>query len=95
MLEIDAAFSSLPKTKPPLPKAPRADLAPVEGKEGPRSSKAGGFEGAACQMEAINTAEFSATPTIIEQKPTAEKTADKKPEKESKKKDPPKDPEKK
>ena len=60
MLEIDAAFAPLPKGKPPLPKAPRADTAPVEGKEGPRSSKAGGFEGAARQMEAINTQEFSA-----------------------------------
>jgi hypothetical protein len=71
MLEIDAAFAPLPKSKPPLPKAPRADLAPVEGKEGPRSSKAGGFEGAARQMEAINTQEFSATPTTVDKKPEA------------------------
>jgi phage tail-like protein len=71
MLEIDAAFAPLPKGKPPLPKAPRADLAPVEGKEGPRSSKAGGFEGAARQMEAINTQEFSATPTTVDKKPEA------------------------
>jgi phage tail-like protein len=71
MLEIDAAFAPLPKGKPPLPKAPRADTAPVEGKEGPRSSKAGGFEGAARQMEAINTQEFSATPTTVEKKPEA------------------------
>ena len=48
----------MPSAKPPLPKAPRADIAPVEGKEGPRSSKAGGFEGAARQMEAINTQEI-------------------------------------
>ena len=43
MLEIDAQFQPMPRTKPPLPKGPRADLAPVEGKEGPRSSKAGRF----------------------------------------------------
>jgi hypothetical protein len=71
MLEIDAAFAPLPKGKPPLPKAPRADIAPVEGKEGPRSSKAGGFEGAARQMEAINTQEFTATPTTVDKKPEA------------------------
>ncbi|HWE27955.1 MAG TPA: phage tail protein I, partial [Polyangia bacterium] len=33
MLEIDAQFQPMPRHKPPLPKAPRADLAPVEGKE--------------------------------------------------------------
>jgi phage tail-like protein len=54
MLEIDAQFQPMPRSKPPLPKAPRADLAPVEGKEGPRSSKAGGFEGAAREMAPIS-----------------------------------------
>src|SRR3954471_17217129 len=69
MLDIDAQFAPAQRTRPPLPKAPRADTAPVEGKEGPRSSKAGGFEGAARQMEAINTQEFSATPTTVDKKP--------------------------
>jgi phage tail-like protein len=69
MLEIDAAFAPATRTKPPLPKAPRADIAPVEGKEGPRSSKAGGFEGAARQMEAVNTQEFTASPTTVDKKP--------------------------
>ncbi|HEX6839794.1 MAG TPA: hypothetical protein VF334_24630, partial [Polyangia bacterium] len=69
MLEIDAQFAPAPRTRPPLPKAPRADTAPVEGKEGPRSSKAGGFEGAARQMEAINTQEFTASPTTVDKKP--------------------------
>ena len=69
MLEIDAQFEPAKRTKPPLPKAPRADTAPVEGKEGPRSSKAGGFEGAARQMEAINTQEFTASPTTVDKKP--------------------------
>ncbi|HWE29878.1 MAG TPA: hypothetical protein VHB97_17830, partial [Polyangia bacterium] len=59
------------RTRPPLPKAPRADIAPVEGKEGPRSSKAGGFEGAAREMQALNTQEFSAPPTTVEKKPEA------------------------
>jgi hypothetical protein len=36
--------------KPPLPKAPRADDAPVEGKE-VRTNKAGGFEGAAREID--------------------------------------------
>ena len=53
MLEIDAAFAPATRTRPPLPKAPRADTAPVEGKEGPRSSKAGGFEGAAREMAPV------------------------------------------
>jgi phage tail-like protein len=69
MLEIDSQFAPTPRTRPPLPKAPRADTAPVEGKEGPRSSKAGGFEGAARQMEAINTQEFTASPTTVDKKP--------------------------
>ncbi|MCA1665227.1 MAG: hypothetical protein LC659_13350, partial [Myxococcales bacterium] len=94
MLEIDAAFAPLPKGKPPLPKAPRADLAPVEGKEGPRSSKAGGFEGSARQMEAINTQEFSASPTSVDKKPETKK-ADSKPDPKKDPKPEKKDPEKK
>ncbi|HEX8950854.1 MAG TPA: phage tail protein I [Polyangia bacterium] len=78
MLEIDAAFAPAARTRPPLPKAPRADTAPVEGKEGPRSSKAGGFEGAARQMEAINTQEFTASPTTVEKKPEAKDAKEKK-----------------
>lgn len=58
MLEIDAAFAPMPKAKPPLPKAPRADTAPVEGREGPRSSKAGGFEGAAREMAPISSTQM-------------------------------------
>ena len=97
MLEIDAAFAPATRMRAPLPKAPRADTAPVEGKEGPRSSKAGGFEGAARQMEAVNTQEFTASPTTVEKKPSAEQ---KKPEEKKKTKigtpvDEKKDPEKK
>jgi len=90
MLEIDAQFEPAKRSKPPLPKAPRADTAPVEGKEGPRSSKAGGFEGAARQMEAINTQEFTASPTTVDKKPEPKDKAPKKDPKGEKK-----DPEKK
>ncbi|MGZ3408401.1 MAG: phage tail protein I, partial [Polyangia bacterium] len=101
MLEIDAQFAPATRTKPPLPKAPRADLAPVEGKEGPRSSKAGGFEGAAREMapvsntqamEVIKTEEMAPQKTQTKvQKPTATD------EKKTKvgREDPKKDPEKK
>ena len=54
-LEIDDGFAPVPRGKPPLPKAPRADTAPVEGREGPRSAKAGGFDGGAREMGAIST----------------------------------------
>jgi phage tail-like protein len=37
-VDIDAQFAPAARKKPPLPKAPRADNAPVEGREGPRSS---------------------------------------------------------
>jgi phage tail-like protein len=90
MLEIDAQFQPMPRTRPPLPKAPRADTAPVEGKEGPRSSKAGGFEGAAREMapisatmamEVLKTETMAPvkTQTQIKQPPekAPEKTADK------------------
>jgi phage tail-like protein len=53
-LEIDDGFQPLPRGKPPLPKAPRADTAPVEGREGPRSSKEGGFDGGVRAMQAIS-----------------------------------------
>jgi phage tail-like protein len=96
MLEIDAAFAPLPKTKPPLPKAPRADLAPVEGKEGPRSSKAGGFEGAAREMAPISNTQAMEAIKTEEMKPQATQTKVQKPaKKDEAKKDPPKDPEKK
>ena len=97
MLEIDAQFEPTKRTRAPLPKAPRADTAPVEGKEGPRSSKAGGFEGAARQMEAINTMEFSAPPTTVDKKPEKEskKTKIGVPTEEKKPDEPKKDPEKK
>jgi hypothetical protein len=108
MLEIDAQFQPMPRSKPPLPKAPRADTAPVEGKEGPRSSKAGGFEGAARQMEAVNTQEFMAPSTTIDKRPVADTkkapaAEEKKPDDKPKAKtkvgtpvdDPKKDPEKK
>jgi phage tail-like protein len=76
MLEIDAAFAPMQKSKPPLPKAPRADTAPVEGKEGPRTSKAGGFEGAAREMAPIsNTQAMEAIKTPVEElKPVATQT---------------------
>ena len=51
---LDDGFQPAPRSKPPLPKAPRADTAPVEGREGPRSSEAGGFGQAARQMQAIS-----------------------------------------
>ncbi|HEY2748325.1 MAG TPA: phage tail protein I [Polyangia bacterium] len=82
MMEIDAAFQPMPRTKPPLPKAPRADLAPVEGKEGPRSSKAGGFEGAAREMAPI-----SATQAMEVMKTEIEPPPEKAPEKASEKAD--------
>ncbi|MCU1280401.1 MAG: phage tail protein [bacterium] len=105
MLEIDAQFAPATRTKPPLPKAPRADLAPVEGKEGPRSSKAGGFEGAAREMapvtntqamEAIKTEEMKplATQTKV-QKPAASDEKKTKVGREDPKPDTKKDPEKK
>jgi phage tail-like protein len=53
-IELDDGFQPMPRTKPPLPKAPRADTAPVEGREGPRSSKAGGFDGGAREMGAVS-----------------------------------------
>ena len=46
-------FMPGPVKRPPLPKAPKADTAPVEGREGPRSSEAGGFGASARQMQAI------------------------------------------
>jgi hypothetical protein len=52
--EIDDAFTPMPRSRPPLPKAPRADTAPVEGREGPRSSKAGGFDGGVREMAAVS-----------------------------------------
>ena len=75
MLEIDAAFAPATRTRPPLPKAPRADTAPVEGKEGPRSSKAGGFEGAAREMAPVSNTQAmeaitSTAPAAPKQWPT-------------------------
>jgi phage tail-like protein len=74
MLEIDAQFQPMPRTKPPLPKAPRADLAPVEGKEGPRSSKAGGFEGAAREMAPVTNTQAMEVIKTEEMKPIATQT---------------------
>jgi phage tail-like protein len=34
----DDSFVAAPRTRPPLPKAPRADLAPIEGREGDRTT---------------------------------------------------------
>jgi phage tail-like protein len=74
MLEIDAQFQPMPRLKPPLPKAPRADLAPVEGKEGPRSSKAGGFEGAAREMAPVTNTQAMEVIKTEEMKPVATQT---------------------
>jgi phage tail-like protein len=52
--DIDDGFMSAPRGKPPLPKAPKADTAPVEGREGPRSSEAGGFGASAREMKAVS-----------------------------------------
>jgi phage tail-like protein len=52
-LDVDDGFQPMPRHKPPLPKAPRADNAPVEGRE-VRSSKAGGFDGGAREMQAVS-----------------------------------------
>jgi phage tail-like protein len=38
IIEDDDAFVTTPRARPPLPKAPRADLAPVEGREGDRTT---------------------------------------------------------
>jgi phage tail-like protein len=104
-LEIDDGFTPMPRTKPPLPKAPRADTAPVEGREGPRSSKAGGFEGAAREMgavsntqwmEAINTQEMPPISTRTKVSPPTKADAKKADEKKDKPRiDDKKDPEKK
>ena len=65
--------------QPPLPKAPRADIAPVEGKEGPRSSKAGGFEGAAREMAPISNTQAMEALRTEEMKPVATQTRAHKP----------------
>ena len=70
-LVIDDGFNPLPRTRPPLPKAPRADTAPVEGKEGPRSSKAGGFEGAAREMAPVSNTQAMEVIKTEEMKPVA------------------------
>lgn len=57
----DDALLSPSRSQAPLSKAPRADLAPVEGREGPRSSKAGGFEDAGRQMAPISATELMAS----------------------------------
>lgn len=74
MLQIDEAFAPASRTRPPLPKAPRADTAPVEGKEGPRSSKAGGFEGAAREMGAISNTQMMEIINTTEMPPLSTKT---------------------
>lgn len=51
-LEIDDGFSP-PPPRAPLPKAPKADTAPVEG-QGPRSNKFGGHDGSAGAMPAVS-----------------------------------------
>jgi phage tail-like protein len=51
--ESDDPFEPRARSKPPLPKAPRADNAPVEGRE-IRSGEAGGFGSAAREMQAIS-----------------------------------------
>jgi hypothetical protein len=51
--EADDPFEPRARTKKPLPKAPRADNAPVEGKE-VRTGEAGGFGSAAREMQAIS-----------------------------------------
>jgi phage tail-like protein len=62
-------FAPGPKSRPPLPKAPKADTAPVEGKEGPRSSEAGGFGASAREMSAISVTQ------ALEVMPTSEMPA--------------------
>lgn len=107
MMEIDAQFAPAPRSRPPLPKAPRADIAPVEGKEGPRSSKAGGFEGAAREIPAVSNTQAmevikteSMPPVKTQTKVTKPATDEKKDDKKTKvgtpvSKDEKKDPEKK
>ena len=51
--DLDDEFAPATRQKPPLTKAPRADLAPVEGQE-VRSSQAGGFGASAREMQAIS-----------------------------------------
>ena len=69
------------KQKPPLPKAPRADTAPVEGKE-VRSDQAGGFGQSARQMDAVrDTGMHDAHKTIETPAPKAEKPEKPKPKK--------------
>jgi phage tail-like protein len=101
-LQIDDAFMPMSRAKPPLPKAPRADTAPVEGREGPRSSKAGGFDGGAREMQSVSHTQAMEVIKTEEMAPLATQTKVKKPpEKDAKTKvgtpttDPKKDPEKK
>lgn len=58
-IESVAEFMPLAKAKLPLPKAPRADNAPVEGQE-VRTSEAGGFGSSAREMRAISIEELQA-----------------------------------
>ena len=81
MNAIDDAFMPALKQKPALPKAPRADTAPVEGKE-VRSDQAGGFGQSARQMDAVvDTGMHEAQKTIETPAPKAEKPEKPKPKK--------------
>ncbi|MFI5288301.1 MAG: phage tail protein I [Polyangia bacterium] len=78
--EADDGFRSAPRTRPALAGAPRADTAPVEGKE-VRSDAAGGFGASARQMEAVTDTqalnavdELSAAKTMMTEAPQKTKT---------------------
>ena len=54
-----AEFASPGRVRPPLPKAPRADNAPIEGMEA-RTNMAGGFDQGAREMRALSMEEIDA-----------------------------------
>ena len=58
--------------KPPMPKAPRADTAPIEGQE-VRTNLAGGFESGAREMKAITMEEIEA---MMKERDAADKNKD-------------------
>jgi hypothetical protein len=59
VIETVDEFIPPPRQRPPLPRAPRADDAPIEGQE-VRTSLAGGFEQGAREMRAVSTRELEA-----------------------------------
>jgi phage tail-like protein len=73
-VEVDDGFQPMPRTRPPLPKAPRADNAPVEGREGPRSSKEGGFDGGVRAMAAVSNTDAMEVIKTESMPPVATKT---------------------